>query len=58
MPPKLSAAEIEARDAARLNELGYKQVKAQANVFIVFHLTLVYVGIKKRIVCKLSRCLK
>ncbi|KAG1177911.1 hypothetical protein G6F70_001038 [Rhizopus microsporus] len=26
MPPKLTAAEIEARDAARLNELGYKQV--------------------------------
>lgn len=25
MPPKLTAAEIEARDAARLNELGYKQ---------------------------------
>lgn len=26
MPPKLTAAEIEANDAARLNELGYKQV--------------------------------
>jgi hypothetical protein len=26
MPPKLTAAEIEANDAAKLNELGYKQV--------------------------------
>jgi hypothetical protein len=29
MPPKLTAAEIEAKDAARLNELGYKQVHIQ-----------------------------
>ena len=26
MPPKQTAEEIEARDAARLNQLGYKQV--------------------------------
>jgi hypothetical protein len=27
MPPKLTKEEIEAKDAARLNELGYKQVR-------------------------------
>lgn len=32
--PKLTAAEIEARDAARLNELGYKQVQIKHFFFL------------------------
>lgn len=56
MPPKLTAAEIEARDAARLNELGYKQVHTTSNRPDVTDPTkerfFLYkpLGIKKRII--------
>jgi hypothetical protein len=51
MPPKLSAAEIEARDAARLNELGYKQVSFNS-IDVIFILQFFIIGIKERIICK------
>lgn len=37
MPPKLTAAEIEAKDAARLNQLGYKQVMILLHIYIIEH---------------------
>ena len=51
MPPKLTAAEIEARDAARLNELGYKQVQKEnfRSTLLIFDLHKQIIGTKKRI---------
>lgn len=45
MPPKLTAEEIEARDAARLNQLGYKQVETDLQKSRSTLLTM-HIGIK------------
>lgn len=54
MPPKLTAAEIEANDAARLNELGYKQVLhiqcSESNTILICVLSRL--GVKARIIGK------
>lgn len=61
MPPKLTAAEIEARDAARLNELGYKQVHNHLCIWNKSkYIDMYLLGTEKRTISRwliLYRCL-
>ncbi|KAG2204800.1 hypothetical protein INT47_004075, partial [Mucor saturninus] len=59
MPPKLTAAEIEANDAARLNELGYKQeLKRELGSFGNYGLALSVVCISSGLTSLFSYGLK